>query len=78
MEAYNFFLLILRTIIYFNPLKVFLPLGAIFFMAGFFKLIYDIYMDNLSESAIMAFLSAFIVWAIGLLSDQISKIGIGR
>lgn len=78
VEAYNFFLLILRTIIYFNPLKVFLPLGAVFFLAGFAKLIYDIYMDNLSESAIMGLLSAFIIWAIGLLSDQISKIGIGR
>lgn len=78
VEAYNFFLLILRTIIYFNPLKVFLPLGAVFFLAGSIKLIYDIYMDNLSESAVMGILSAFIIWAIGLLSDQISKLGIGK
>lgn len=78
VEAYYFFLLIVRTIVYFNPLKVFLPLGAIFFMAGFIKLIYDIFKDNLSESAVMGLLSAFIIWAIGLLSDQISKIGIGR
>lgn len=78
VEAYNFFLLILRTIVYFNPLKVFLPLGAIFFAAGFVKLIYDIFKDNLSESAVMGLLSAFIIWAIGLLSDQISRIGIGR
>ena len=78
VEAYNFFLLILRTIVYFNPLKVFLPLGAIFFLAGCVKLVYDIYLDNLSESAVMGILSAFIIWAIGLLSDQISKIGLGR
>jgi glycosyltransferase involved in cell wall biosynthesis len=78
VEAYNFFLLILRTIIYFNPLKVFLPLGAVFFLAGSIKLIYDIYLDNLSESAVMGILSAFIIWAIGLLSDQISKLGIGK
>lgn len=78
VEAYNFFLLILRTIIYFNPLKVFLPLGAVFFLAGCIKLIYDIYLDNLSESAVMGILSAFIIWAIGLLSDQISKLGIGK
>jgi len=78
IEAYNFFLLILRTIVYFNPLKVFLPLGAIFFLGGFIKLIYDIFLGDLSESAIMGLLSAFIIWAIGLLSDQISKIGIGK
>jgi glycosyltransferase involved in cell wall biosynthesis len=78
VEAYNFFLLILRTIVYFNPLKVFLPLGAVFFLAGSIKLIYDIFKDNLSESAVMGILSAFIIWAIGLLSDQISKLGIGK
>jgi len=78
VEAYNFLLLILRTIVYFNPLKVFLPLGAILFLAGFIKLIYDIFLDNLSESAVMGLLGAFIIWAIGLLSDQISRIGIGK
>jgi glycosyltransferase involved in cell wall biosynthesis len=76
VDAYYFLLLILRTIVYFNPLKVFLPTGAVFFCFGLGKFIYDIYLNNLSESAIFGFLGALIIWAIGLLSDQISKTGL--
>ncbi len=76
VDAYYFLLLILRTIVYFNPLKVFLPLGALFFCCGLAKFIYDLFIGNLSESAVFAFLGAFIIWAIGLLSDQIAKFGL--
>lgn len=76
VDAYYFLLLILRTIVYFNPLKVFLPVGALFFCFGLGKFIYDVYLNNLSESAIFGFIGALIMWAIGLLSDQISKSGL--
>jgi len=78
VDAYHFLILILRTIIYFNPLKIFLPLGAAFFLLGLFKFIYDLFIGTLSETAILGFLGAFIFWAIGLLSDQISRIGLGQ
>jgi glycosyltransferase involved in cell wall biosynthesis len=73
-HAYDFFLLILRTIVYFNPLKIFLPVGAFFFAAGIAKTIYDVAKENLSESAIFAFLTAFLMWGLGLISDQLSRI----
>lgn len=73
-HAYQFLLLILRTVVYFNPLRVFLPLGATFFAAGVGKLIYDVYIGNLSESAVMGILTGVIIWCVGLLADQISKI----
>lgn len=76
VDAYYFLLLILRTIVYFNPLKVFLPTGAVFFCFGLGKFIYDIYLNNLSESAVFGLLGALIIWSIGLLSDQISKTGL--
>lgn len=72
-HAFDFLLLIVRTIVYFNPLKVFLPLGAVFVLAGAGKTAYDIWIGNLSESAIFAFLAGGLVWAVGLLSDQISR-----
>lgn len=75
VDAYHFLLLILRTIVYFNPLKVFLPLGAFLFLGGLGKFIYDLFIGNLSETAVLGFLAAFIVWAIGLLSDQIARLG---
>jgi glycosyltransferase involved in cell wall biosynthesis len=74
-HAFDFLLLIVRTIIYFNPLKVFLPAGFVFFLAGAGKLAYDLSIGNLSEGAIFSFLSAGLVWAVGLLSDQISRVG---
>jgi glycosyltransferase involved in cell wall biosynthesis len=69
-HAYDFTLLILRTIVFFNPLKVFIPLGGVLFVAGLAKFIYDIPRENLSESAIMALIVALIMWAVGLLADQ--------
>ena len=69
----KFILLIVRSMVLFNPLKVFLPLGALVFLAGVAKLIKDLYIWNLSESTVMAFLSALTIWAVGLLADMISR-----
>ena len=74
-HALDFLLLILRTIVYFNPLKVFLPLGGIFFAGGFAKFVYDLFIGNFSETALLGFLGASILWAVGLLSDQIARVG---
>lgn len=70
----SFVLLVVRSMVLFNPLKVFLPIGAVAFVAGVAKLIEDIYLWNLSETAVMAFLSAMTIWAVGLLADMISRL----
>ena len=77
-HAYDFTLLIVRTIVFFNPLKVFLPLGAVLAAAALVKLVYDIYKDNLSETAVLGILGALIVWAVGLLADQNARIASRR
>jgi hypothetical protein len=77
-HAYDFTLLIIRTIVFFNPLKVFLPLGAILGLAGVAKFGFDITRDNLSESAVLGVLGALIVWAVGLLADQNARIASSR
>ncbi|MEE3329955.1 MAG: glycosyltransferase family 2 protein [Myxococcota bacterium] len=76
-HAIEFLILILRTIVYFNPLKVFLPLGAVFFFGGLAKFGYDLWIGNLSESALLGFLGGTMLWAVGLLSDQIARTGLG-
>jgi glycosyltransferase involved in cell wall biosynthesis len=75
-HAYQFLMLILRTIVYFNPLRVFLPLGLLFFLAGMAKFAYDITLWNLSESAVMGVLAGVIIWCVGLLADQISRMAL--
>jgi len=75
-HAYQFLLLILRTVVYFNPLRFFLPLGAIFFAGGAAKLLYDITLWNMSESAVMGLLSGVIIWCVGLLADQNARLAL--
>ncbi len=70
----SFMLLVVRAIVLFNPLKVFLPLGAVLFLLGLAKLVQDVWLWNLSETAVMAFLSAIVVWAVGLLADMIARL----
>ena len=41
---------------------------------GTVKLIYDLFIGNLSESAIFAFLAAIMIWSLGLIADMISRL----
>ncbi|MEO8295412.1 MAG: glycosyltransferase family 2 protein [Gemmatimonadota bacterium] len=77
-HAYDFTLLILRTIVFFNPLKVFIPIAFFLTVAGLAKFAYDVTLDNLSESAVLLLLGALIVFAVGLLADQNSRMAMNR
>jgi len=73
VHAFDFLMLILRTVVFFNPLKVFLPVGAVLFLIGFAKFVWDLFVGNFSETVVMGFLGAVLVWSVGLLSDQIAR-----
>jgi len=75
-DAWNYFLLVVRTIMYFNPLKVFLPVALTLIVVGAIKLLRDIiYYRGLYVPGItlMLILTAIQVGAIGLLADLIVK-----
>ncbi len=74
IDFINFIILILRISTLFNPLRVFIPLGLGFMALGTVKLIYDLFIGNLSESAIFAFLAAIMIWSLGLIADMISRL----
>ena len=74
IDFINFIILVLRAIVLFNPLRVFIPLGLLFFLLGFFKLAYDLTQWNLSETAIFSFLAAIMIWSLGLIADMISRL----
>ncbi len=76
-HAFEFLMLILRTVVFFNPLKVFLPLGAILFLVGFGKMVWDLFIGDFSDTVVMGFLGGVIVWCVGLLSDQIARVALG-
>ena len=73
-EFSAFIMLVLRTVVLFNPLRVFLPLGTFLFLIGLSKLVYDLYLWNLSDTAVMAFLAAIVVWSVGLLADMMARL----
>ncbi len=73
-EFSAFIMLVLRTVVLFNPLKVFLPLGGAVFLLGLVKLVHDVIVWNLSETAIMSFLAALTIWSVGLLADMIARL----
>ena len=71
---FRFIMLVVRLTVLFQPLRVFLPIGAFLFVCGAAKTVYDIYQDDLSESAVFGLLGAFMVWSFGLLADMIARL----
>jgi len=74
-DTYNYISLVVRSIMYFNPLRVFLPLSLTMLAIGCGKAIYDIfaYHFHFAPSTVMLVLTAVQVGAIGLLADLIVR-----
>jgi glycosyltransferase involved in cell wall biosynthesis len=73
-DFFNFAVLMIRTVAYFNPLKVFLPASIIFFVAGFVILLYQgIVYRNIADLPVMLLLAALQIVLMGLLADLIVR-----
>lgn len=46
-DTYNYLMLVLRTVMYFNPMKILFPIGAIFLLAGIVRQIWWFAIGNL-------------------------------
>jgi len=68
---FKFIFLVVRLTVFFQPLRIFLPLGAILFVAGAAKAVYD---ARLSAIAVLALVAAILVWSIGFLADMITRL----
>ena len=72
-DGFNFIMLIVRTITYFNPLKVFLPISIIIFAIGLVILLYEGVHRNVADLPVMLILAAFQIGFLGLLADLITR-----
>ena len=73
-DTANFILLIIRTVMYFNPLRVFLPLSALFILLGVCWVGYTaVAIHNITDLGVLIILTGVIISAIGLLADLIVK-----
>lgn len=68
-------LLILRVIMLFNPLKIFMPLAFLLMGFAIILILSDMFFQgHISVSTGIIFLTAMIIFVIGLLADQIAAI----
>ncbi len=69
-DTYNYLSLVIRTVMYFNPLRIFLPLTGMVFTVGIAKSVYDwaVYRE-IGGFDVMIILSGILLLMGGLLAD---------
>lgn len=72
-DTYDFFLLIMKIAMMYNPLRVFMPAFFAILAMTVLSLIRDIYNLNLTDTTVMLFIFSMIILMIGLLADLINK-----
>lgn len=75
-DTLGFTALILRTVLYFNPLKVFYPIAALIGLALLGSIGHDVFLEpspNLGDKTVLLFVAVVQVLTVGLLADLIEK-----
>jgi polyisoprenyl-phosphate glycosyltransferase len=74
-DAYNYIIQVLRMVMYFNPLRVLMPVGLTLLTATFVKAAVDLVVHDLrvAGSTILVGLAAFNIMAIALLADLVVR-----
>ncbi|MCZ7569580.1 MAG: glycosyltransferase family 2 protein [Ardenticatenaceae bacterium] len=71
-DTYNYLSLVVRTVTYFNPLKVFLPVSLLLFLIGLSKGTYDLIFNlRFRESDVVLVVVAVLIGMMGILADLI-------
>jgi len=74
-EFITYLFLILRLIMLFSPLRIFLPIGLFLFLLGGGLLIFDVTnQGRISASTVLISLSSILIFFFGLIADQISAL----
>lgn len=71
----SYIMTIFRTVTWFSPLKIFLPLGLILLLTGLGKMIADIvrYSWHIAPSTVILLLGGLQILVLGLIADMIAK-----
>ena len=76
-DAINYFTLVMRMILFFNPLKIFLPLSFTLLFATLGSLGYDLWLLNLNERTLILLVGFMQVTLMGFLADLVNRRGAG-
>lgn len=74
-DTLNFLQLIIRTVLYFDPLKIFLPISAFFFISSIAVLVLSYFFTPkvMDITTVILFISGVQILAIGMIADLIDK-----
>ena len=75
-DTLGFLSLIVRTVLYFNPLKVFYPVAVAIGLGFFASLYYDLFLAeprDLGDKTVLLFVAFLQILSVGLLADLIEK-----
>ena len=77
-DTSQYLLQVLRMVMTFNPLRIFLPIGTTLLIVAFGKVVFDIFDKDfrITTNAVILTVVSLQVIAIGLLADLISRLGL--
>ena len=73
-DGFGALLLVIRLIILFSPLRIFLPASFLVLVVGSGLLIIDIFHTNIRDLTILVFLTGLLIFFFGLIVDQMAHI----
>ena len=77
-DGFKFFLILLRVITIFSPLRIFVPISLIFLTLGLGYAVYTIVTEvHVTNSSVLLIVLGVIVFLLGLVSEQVSALRFG-
>ncbi len=74
-DGAKFFLILLKIITLFSPLRVFLPISGVTFAVGFLYAVWTIAtQSHITNSSVLLIMLAVVIFLVGLVSEQISAL----
>src|SRR5262249_43751321 len=78
-DGAKFFLILLKIITIFSPLKIFVPLSLVTFLLGFSYAVWTaVTQSHVTNSSVLLILLAVVIFLVGLVSEQISALRFER
>jgi glycosyltransferase involved in cell wall biosynthesis len=71
-DSYAMFMTILKTIVYFYPLRIILPISYACILGSIVFLIRDIYQSDIADTTIVLLLTGIIIFVFALISEQMA------
>ena len=78
-DGMAFFLILLKVITIFSPLRIFLPVSAVAFVTGAAYAVWTIVtVSRVTNASVLLILSSVVILLVGLVSEQISSLRLER